>query len=164
MPYEPQKEVAKMMRTFGQEVRLVPAMVNDYKESLLTTNLVYEECLEFVRAMGFEPNGIVGGKDTLTLGGKPDLIEAADAIGDMLVVVYGAANRLGIDAEAVFNEVMRSNNTKIWPDGTVHKRELDGKVIKPSTYSPANIEDVLISQGLPVEYDSMESEGYGHGV
>lgn len=71
-----------------------------------------------------------------------DVVEAADAIGDLLYVVYGAALEWGIDADAVFAEVHRSNMTKVWPDGTVHYRE-DGKVIKPPTYSKADIKGVV---------------------
>jgi len=71
-----------------------------------------------------------------------DLVGMADAIGDLLYVVLGAAVAMGIDSEAVFAEVHRSNMTKLWPDGTVHRRE-DGKVLKPPTYSPADIKGVL---------------------
>jgi predicted HAD superfamily Cof-like phosphohydrolase len=152
-PYEPQGAVAEMMNLFGQKVRVTPQMIEDPKERLLTTNLVWEETLEFVKAMGFDIAFTDGGitfsisKSTpLSLvpsAQAPDLVEAADGIGDILVVTYGAANRLGINAQAVFDEVHRSNMTKVWPDGTVHRREYDGKVLKPDTYSPANIAGVL---------------------
>jgi len=62
-----------------------------------------------------------------------------------LVVTYGAANALGIQVEPVWDEIQRSNLSKVWPDGAIHKRE-DGKVIKPSTYSPAAIDGVLAQQ------------------
>jgi len=74
--------------------------------------------------------------------GAGDVVEAADALADLLYVVYGAALEWGIPLDAVFAEVHRSNMTKVWPDGTVHYRE-DGKVLKPSTYSPADIRGVL---------------------
>jgi len=41
-----------------------------------------------------------------------DLIEMADALGDLLYIVYGVGVSLGIDLEPVFNEVHRSNMTK----------------------------------------------------
>lgn len=44
---------------------------------------------------------------------KRDLIGVADAIGDALVVVYGAANDFGLDADAIFAEVHRSNMSKL---------------------------------------------------
>lgn len=60
----------------------------------------------------------------------------------MLYVVYGAAVTYGIDLEPIFDEIHRSNMSKLWPDGTVQKRE-DGKVLKPPTYSPADLEPIL---------------------
>ncbi len=71
-----------------------------------------------------------------------NIIEIADALGDLLYVVYGAAIEYGIPIDEVFEEIHRSNMTKLWPDGTVHKRE-DGKVLKPPTYSPANLEKII---------------------
>jgi predicted HAD superfamily Cof-like phosphohydrolase len=145
MPYEPQAKVAEMMKLFGQDVRSLPRMIEDPKERLLAANLVIEEAVEFVRALGFDPTVNEDGEIELKEESAytPDLVQAADAIGDVLVVTYGAANRLGVDAAAIFHEVHRSNLTKVWPDGTVHKRESDGKVVKPETYSPANIPAVL---------------------
>jgi len=67
-----------------------------------------------------------------------NLVEMADALADLLYVTLGAAVSLGIDMAPVFEEVHRSNMTKVWPDGQVRRRA-DGKVIKPPTYSPANI-------------------------
>lgn len=48
----------------------------------------------------------------------------------------------GIPLDDVFAEVHRSNMTKIWPDGTVHKRG-DGKILKPPTYSRPNLKPIL---------------------
>jgi predicted HAD superfamily Cof-like phosphohydrolase len=76
-----------------------------------------------------------------------DLVGVADAIADLLYVVYGAAEAWGIPASKCFQEVHRSNMTKVWSDGTVHKRE-DGKVIKPPTYSPADLKSIV--EAVPV--------------
>lgn len=73
---------------------------------------------------------------------KRDLTAVADALADLRYVINGAALECGIDLDVVGDEVHRSNMTKIWPDGTVHYRE-DGKVLKPPTYSPANIRNAL---------------------
>jgi len=74
-----------------------------------------------------------------------NLVEMADALADVIYVALGAAVSLGIDLEPVFQEVHRSNMTKVWSDGQVRRRE-DGKVIKPPTYSPANIAQELERQ------------------
>lgn len=74
-----------------------------------------------------------------------DMVEIADALADTLYVVFGTAVSYGIDIEPIFDEVHRSNMTKVWPDGTVHYNE-HGKVVKPDTYSPANIRPLLEKQ------------------
>jgi len=74
-----------------------------------------------------------------------DVVEAADALGDLLYVVHGAALACGIDPEPVFEEIHRSNMTKANPDGTVNRRA-DGKIIKAQTYSPARLKMVLEQQ------------------
>jgi predicted HAD superfamily Cof-like phosphohydrolase len=58
--------------------------------------------------------------------------------------VYGAAVSYGIDMEPVFNEVHRSNMSKVGG----HKRE-DGKWVKPATYSKACLEPIIqLQQGV----------------
>jgi len=98
----------------------------DERTRELRSNLILEEAREFQAA-----------SDEL------DLVEIADAIADLLYVVYGAAVTYGLDAQVLFDEVHRSNMTKIWPDGTIHRRESDGKILKPPSYSPADIKGTL---------------------
>lgn len=73
---------------------------------------------------------------------KGDVVEVADAIGDLLYVVLGAAVSCGIEIEPVFNEIHRSNMSK-FIDG--HRRE-DGKWVKGPSYSPANLAPILKEQ------------------
>ena len=63
-----------------------------------------------------------------------DLVEVADAIGDLLYVVYGAALTFGIPVAEVFTEVHRSNMTKLDDDGQPVVRA-DGKVMKGPNFS-----------------------------
>ncbi|GJL63704.1 MAG: hypothetical protein NPIRA04_23580 [Nitrospirales bacterium] len=72
-----------------------------------------------------------------------DLPSVAKELADLLYVVYGTAVSCGIDMEPVFQEVHRSNMSKVGG----HKRE-DGKWVKPPTYSPADIVPILTTQGL----------------
>lgn len=67
----------------------------------------------------------------------PNVIDAADAIADLLYVILGTAVELGIDAEKVFNEVHRSNMTKSEPT------EGNKKPHKGCDYSPPDIKGVL---------------------
>ncbi|MCA9474890.1 MAG: hypothetical protein KC563_03635, partial [Nitrospira sp.] len=55
--------------------------------------------------------------------------------------VYGTAVSLGIDMEPVFKEVHRSNMSKVGG----YKRE-DGKWVKPPTYSPASLDEIIKNQ------------------
>jgi NTP pyrophosphatase (non-canonical NTP hydrolase) len=122
---EQQKNIAKMMELYEQSVRPLPAMLTDPKERLLTANLVIEEALEFVNALGFDLTLGDHGFKLVDFCRRSDLIETADAIGDVLVVILGAANRLGINAEDVFNEVNRSNMSKTWSHCMSCDAELD---------------------------------------
>ncbi|MEQ1680028.1 MAG: hypothetical protein E8D52_08200 [Nitrospira sp.] len=67
-----------------------------------------------------------------------NLAEVAKEMADLLYVTYGTAVSYGIDMEPVFQEVHRSNLSKIGG----YKRA-DGKWVKPPTYSPANIQPIV---------------------
>jgi predicted HAD superfamily Cof-like phosphohydrolase len=73
---------------------------------------------------------------------RDDIVEVADALTDLLYVVYGAGHSFGIDLDACFAEVHRSNMTKLGPEGRAIKRE-DGKIMKPESYSPPDLESIL---------------------
>ena len=104
-------------QTFGLTINRAPTLPGR-ADVILRRELISEELDEFCCATS--------------------LTEVADALGDLLYVVYGAAVTYGIDLEPIFNEIHRSNMSKVWPDGSVKKNEL-GKVLKPETYSPANL-------------------------
>lgn len=157
--YDPQKDICLLMSLYQQEVKETPELP-DPETLLLRARLVFEEALEFVAACGCEvtmkiasPQGeektvIVTDDVTVEWDGtlQPDLIEYVDACVDQLVVTYGALNAAGVKVQPVWDEVHRSNMSKVWPDGTIHKRE-DGKVLKPDTYSPADVRGVLDAGG-----------------
>lgn len=72
-----------------------------------------------------------------------DRVEQLDALVDILVVTMGAIRAGGFDGEGAWNEVMRTNFAKIDPTtGKVRKRE-DGKVLKPSNWSPPNLKPFI---------------------
>jgi len=109
---------------FGVPVLGSPQAPSEERRNL-RVELIREECEEFAEASRI-----------------CDVTGAADALADLLYVVYGAALEWGIPLDDVFAEVHRSNLSKVWPDGTVHCRQ-DGKVLKPPTYSPADVAKVL---------------------
>ena len=79
--------------------------------------------------------------------GARDTVETADALADLVYVIYGMALETGIDLAAVLAEVQRSNMSKLGADGKPVHRE-DGKVLKGPDYFPPNVEAVLRSRRL----------------
>ena len=74
--------------------------------------------------------------------GARDTVETADALADLIYVIYGMALETGIDLASVLAEVQRSNMSKLGADGKPVYRE-DGKVLKGPDYFPPNVEAVL---------------------
>jgi predicted HAD superfamily Cof-like phosphohydrolase len=73
-----------------------------------------------------------------------DLVEVADALGDMLYILCGTILEHGMQhkIEEVFNEIQRSNMSKLGADGKPIYRE-DGKVLKGPSYFKPNILEIL---------------------
>ncbi len=73
-----------------------------------------------------------------------DIVEIADALGDMLYILCGTILEHGLQhkIEAVFDEIQRSNMSKLDADGKPIYRE-DGKVMKGPNYFKPNFEEIL---------------------
>ncbi|MCP4975760.1 MAG: nucleoside triphosphate pyrophosphohydrolase family protein [Maribacter sp.] len=97
------------------------------KKNLLRFNLMDEENKEYFEAAN-----------------SKDLVEVADALGDMLYILCGTILEHGMQhkIEEVFEEIQRSNMSKLGADGKPIYRE-DGKVLKGPNYFKPNIEGVL---------------------
>ena len=119
--------VGDFMESMEQEVRIVPSFPEDHIQNL-RKDLIEEELDELNLAID-----------------NQDLVEVADALTDLLYVVYGAGHAFGIDLDECFKEVHRSNLSKLGEDFKPIKRE-DGKVLKPNTYSPPDLKFVLTGQ------------------
>ena len=116
--------VGDFMEAMDQEVLIYPVFPEEHIQRL-RIDLIEEEL------------------DELRLGiDNQDIVEVADALTDLLYVVYGAGQALGIDLDECFQEVHQSNMSKLGQDGRVIKRE-DGKVLKPDTYFPPDLKSVL---------------------
>lgn len=73
-----------------------------------------------------------------------DIVQAGDAIADLLVTVYGVACVLGLDAGPLFDEVHRTNMAKVGGP-----RREDGKLLKPPGWKPPDIAAVVERQRRP---------------
>ncbi len=107
--------VKKFMEVFGQEVKTKAEFPSD-KIVKLRYDLIREELDEFDQAL----------KDK-------DLKEVADSLTDILYVTYGAGHAFGIDLDKCFDEVQRSNMSKLDEDGKPIYNE-NGKVMKGPNY------------------------------
>lgn len=97
------------------------------EKNLLRFNLMDEENKEYFEAANAN-----------------DLVEVADALGDMLYILCGTILEHGMQykIEEVFEEIQRSNMSKLGADGKPIYRE-DGKVLKGPNYFKPNIEEIL---------------------
>ena len=74
--------------------------------------------------------------------GTRDVVGAADALGDLVYVIYGMANETDIPLPEVIAEIHRANLSKLDADGRPIYRE-DGKVLKGPAYRPPDVAGVL---------------------
>ena len=109
------ERVKKFMETFGQEVKKKAEFPSD-KVVKLRYDLIKEELDEFDEAIK-----------------RKDLKEVADSLTDILYVTYGAGHAFGIDLDKCFDEVQRSNMSKLGEDGKPIYNE-HGKVMKGPKY------------------------------
>ena len=125
-----QKEI-KAVKTFHEAFKIecaeLPTVEMSDKLKELRFNLMAEENQEYLEAAK-----------------KNDLVEVADALGDMLYILCGTILTHGMQhkTEEVFNEIQRSNMSKLGVDGNPIYRE-DGKVMKGPNYFKPNISEIL---------------------
>ena len=118
--------VREFMEVFGQEVKIKPDWP---KEEVcdLRVDLISEEFDELREAI-YTKEGT--------------LVDVADALTDLLVVIYGAGHAFGIDLDECFKEVHRSNMSKLGTDAKPIYRN-DGKVLKGPNFTEPELEGIL---------------------
>ena len=117
-------KVGTFMKTFGQEVKTKPSFSTD-KINKLRLDLIKEELAELTEAMN-----------------NKDLLEVADALTDILYVTYGAGHAFGIDLDKCFDEVQKSNMSKLGSNGKPIYNEF-GKVMKGPNYFEPNLKKFI---------------------
>ena len=121
------KAVAEFHDAFGIESANTPVVSLPEQTVLLRHNLMKEENEEYLEAAQ-----------------NKDLVEVADALGDMLYILCGTILSHGMQHKIteIFNEIQRSNMSKLGNDGKPIYRE-DGKVLKGPNYFKPNIAYIL---------------------
>ena len=112
------------MQTFGQEVKNKPSFSSD-KINSLRFDLIKEELDELKAALD-----------------NKDLLEVADALTDILYVTYGAGHAFGINLDNCFDEVQKSNMSKLGENDKPIYNDA-GKVMKGPKYFKPNLSKFL---------------------
>ena len=118
------EKVGLFMTTFGQEVKKKSELSSD-KINLLRLSLIQEELDELTKAIN-----------------ENDILEVADTLTDILYVTYGAGHAFGIDLDKCFDEVQKSNMSKLGKDNKPIYNE-HGKVMKGPDYFKPNLSKFL---------------------
>ena len=117
-------KVRTFMNTYGQEVKDNPEFP-DPKIVQLRIDLIQEELNELKEAIN-----------------NNDIVEVADALTDILYVTYGAGHSFGVDLDSCFDEVQRSNMSKLDENGKPIYNEY-GKVMKGPNYFTPNLKKII---------------------
>jgi len=119
--------VADFHNAFGLTVNNSPVGCLGESQNMLRFNLMKEENEEYLEAVK-----------------NNDPVEIADALGDMLYILCGTILSHGLQykIEEVFDEIQRSNMSKLGHDGKPIYRE-DGKVMKGPNYFKPDFSEIL---------------------
>lgn len=119
--------VKQFHSAFGLGISEMPKGSLGENVNLLRYNLMKEENEEYLEAVQ-----------------NNDLVEIADALGDMLYILCGTIIEHGLQykIEEVFAEIQRSNMSKLDENGKPIYRE-DGKVMKGPNYFKPNFREIL---------------------
>ena len=145
----PLELVLQFHHTYSVPIRPFSDPTLDYERMNMRMSLIAEEFAELMGAVyGPRARAIIEAataEAVATDEGERDVIEAADALADLVYVVYGMAIESGMNLDSVLAEVQASNLSKLMPDGSVKLRE-DGKVLKGPNFFQPNI-----ARGLGLE-------------
>jgi len=124
---KPIDAVMAFHKAFGLGIKNEPTANLSDEKNLLRYKLMREENEEYLEAAN-----------------NNDLVEVADALGDMLYILCGTIIEHGMQhkIEEVFDEIQRSNMSKLGEDGKPIYRE-DGKVLKGPNYFKPDIKGML---------------------
>lgn len=128
------RELIDLVKKFHESFKIKNGKRNEIlstKEALLRFKLMEEENLEYIEACE-----------------KKDIVQIADALGDMLYILCGTILKHGLEdsIEDIFLEIQKSNMSKLGKDnkpiindGIIDPNKPKGKVLKGENYKPPNL-------------------------
>ena len=119
-------KVKAFMNTYGQDIKEKASFPEDSIVQL-RVDLIEEELNELKEAIK-----------------NNDIVEVADALTDILYVTYGAGHSFGVNLDKCFDEVQRSNMSKLGEDGNPIYND-SGKVMKGPNYSVPDLKKIIVS-------------------
>lgn len=131
MRYTPMKDLKEFHDTFAPDQCYDSLEIKIERRS----RLIEEESQEVLEALDYLDRTDLGMTSGTLQEAKEEL---AKELADLLYVVYGTAEELGIPLEWVFKAVHQSNMSKAYPDGTV-ERNYFGKILKPPAYTKPDL-------------------------
>ena len=117
-------KVKAFMNTYGQDIKEKASFPEDSIVQL-RVDLIEEELNELKEAIK-----------------NNDIVEVADALTDILYVTYGAGHSFGVNLDKCFDEVQRSNMSKLGEDGNPIYND-SGKVMKGPNYSAPDLKKII---------------------
>lgn len=119
------EKVGNFRRRFGLDTEKLP-QVPDTEQFLFRYGHIMEEMTELLQAYRAKR-----------------IADMADALADILYVVYGTAHECGIPIDAVFDEVHRANMEKVRATDESGKRGSKFDVVKPEGWQPPDLHRVI---------------------
>ena len=106
-------QVKKFHEVFGHELSETPAFINK-ERAKIRSEFMLEEIQEFIES--------------------ENIYDQADAMIDLIYFALGTMVEMGVKPKEIFDVVHNANMSKIWEDGSIHRRESNGKIIKPASW------------------------------
>ena len=133
MAFPIQQNVIDFHRKFGHPVRDEPQTITE-EEACQAFSFIEEELDELAEAL-YAGDPACDDCEAGCPKYCPNIVEVADALGDIVFTAYGMAARHGIDLDLVLKEICESNMSK--------EANGLGKIKKGADYFPPNIARAL---------------------
>jgi predicted HAD superfamily Cof-like phosphohydrolase len=141
--------VYEFHRVFGHPISFDPSVIPSKETRVLRVQMLASELVELARAFGvdlkIDTTHSANEDECVAVRSNDnpyDVVEAADALGDLRYIVDGGNIVCGFPGGMILNEIHRSNMSKLGPDGKPIYRD-DGKILRGPNWTPPDIASIL---------------------